>query len=37
METHKLWNERFKWQIYVGNKTYMGTLKFVNLKPQAKI
>jgi hypothetical protein len=33
METHKLWNEILKWKIYVGNKTYMGTLEFVNLKP----
>jgi hypothetical protein len=37
METHKLWNEKLKLQIYVGNKTNMGNVEFINPKPQAKI
>jgi hypothetical protein len=37
VETQTLWNEIFKWQIYVGNKMDMGTFEFVNLKPQVEI
>jgi hypothetical protein len=37
VETQTLWNEKFKWQIYVGNKIDMGTPKFVNPKPQVEI